>query len=322
MGGPECSGTGAVASRSVQPPSRVLGRLARDMHALSVFARHHLFGQAASPQGAGIDVEVVERQSRIFVDRLLLRLKDVMVLIVDALAVVDVRPLNVPSELLVTFPKGSDEIPEIVTALLGIRRDRRQKRAVDALRAITLWRARPGERNSDVADYGGRRLEIYDLPTIHMARLAQLLRPERRRVDIDHPAGDRRGAIRMSDLEGRTGDRFVANAARMDVGFMRQVHEVVDYEAVVAAQAVERDPLSHPLRSFLPMEIGQLGGIGKRRIARPQPNQTMPLDGGVGADTSRGIDGLLGRHVGAPSRRVEHQPMIATHDLIVLETAH
>ena len=55
----------------------------------------------------------------LLVDRLLLRLEHRLVLVVDAVAVVDVRLVDVPRELLVIRPEGADEIPEIMAGRLA-----------------------------------------------------------------------------------------------------------------------------------------------------------------------------------------------------------
>ena len=107
------------------------------MLARTVLALEHPVDHPAGPKRPGIDVEVVEGQARILVDRLLLRLEDRVVLIVDALAVVDVRPVDVAGELLVVLSEGADEVPEIVAALLRLRRDGREEAP------LTPWERSP-----------------------------------------------------------------------------------------------------------------------------------------------------------------------------------
>ena len=62
----------------------------------AALARDEIVDHPARPQRAGVDVQIVERLARIAEDRALLRLQHAMVLIVDALAVVDMRDAATP----------------------------------------------------------------------------------------------------------------------------------------------------------------------------------------------------------------------------------
>src|SRR5215218_5893183 len=126
----------------------------------------------------------------------------------------------------------------------------------------------------------------------------------------------------MRDIEGRTGDRLVADAAGMDIGLMRQVHEIVDHETVVAFQAVEGATLTHPIGAVVPMEVRDLGRVRQSGISGPEPNETMPLGDRIRADASRRIDGLLRRHVGASAGRIEDETVITADHLIAFEAPH
>ena len=137
-----------------------------------------------------------------------------------------------------------------------------------------------------------------------------------------HPARHGRRAVRMRDVEGRVGDRLVADAAGMDVGLVRQVHQVVDDEAVVAFQAVEGAALADPFGAVVPVEIRDLGRIGQSGIAGPDPDEPMPLGDRIGADAGGRIDGLLRRHVGAAPGGIEDEPMIAADHLVAFEAPH
>ena len=209
-----------------------------------------------------------------------------------------------------------------MAARFRLRRERGEEGAVHALRAVALARAGAGRRDADVADHHRRRLERHDLPAIGAAGLAQLTGPERRRFDIDHPARHGRGAIGMGHFERRIEDRVVADAAGMDVSLVGEVHQVVDHQPVVALERVESPALALPLLPVVPMEIGHGGGIGEGRIARPDPDQPMPLDDRIAPHRGRGVDRLLRRHMGAAPGGIEHQPMIAAHDLVADQPAH
>ena len=253
------------------------------------------------------------------VDGALLRLQHHVILIVYALAVVDMGSLQIARQLLVVGLEGPHEIPEIMATRLGFRRDGGEEGAVDALGTVALARPGPRRRDPDVADHDRRRLEIHDLPSIDAARLAQLLGPERRRIDVDHPARHGRGVLGVRHVERRVEDGVVADAVGMHVGLVRQIHQIVDHQAIVAFEAIERAALAFPFGAVVPVKVRQDGGIGSRGIAGPDPDQPMPLDHGIGAHAGRRIDGLLRGHETATSRRIEDQTVVAAHDLIADE---
>ena len=171
---------------------------------------------------------------------------------------------------------------------------------------------------ADIDGDRARHLEIDDLPAIDIAGLAELRAPERRRLDIAHPAGDGRGAIGMGRLERRFGDRIVADAGRVHEGLVRQVHQIVEHQAIVAFD-VNGLAVAFPFRIVVPVQVRHLGRVGERGIARPHPYETMLLDHREGTHAGRRIDGLLRRHEGAAAMRVENQPVIAAHHLVAAQ---
>ncbi len=67
-----------------------------------------------------------------------------------------------------------------------------------------------------------------------LPRLAQLPAPERRRIDIEHPARDGGGALAMRRLERRLGHRPIADRGAVHIGLVGEVHQIVDHQPVVA----------------------------------------------------------------------------------------
>ena len=125
--------------------ARLLSGLVMRARRRRVLPRQEPVDQPPRPECAGVDVEIVEGHAGIAVDGLLLRLEDRVILVVDAVPVVDVRLGDVPRELLVIRPEGADEVPEIMAGRLAFRRDGGEECAVHALRAIALRRARAGD---------------------------------------------------------------------------------------------------------------------------------------------------------------------------------
>ena len=111
------------------------------------------------------------------------------------------------------------------------------------------------------------------------------------------------------------------DAAGMDVSLVRQIHQIVDDEAVVAFEGIERAAFADPLGAVVPMEIGHFGGVGEGRVARPHPHHAMALDHGKGAHASRWVDRLLRRHEGAAAFRIELDAVIAALHVVALEIA-
>ena len=112
---------------------------------------------------------------------------------------------------------------------VGLRRHGVEHEAVDSFRAVALRRAGTRRRHADVDIDGAGRLEIYDLPAIDRAGLAQLRRPERRRLDAAHPARHRHGALTMGDVERGLGNVLVADAGAVHEGLVGEIHQIVDH---------------------------------------------------------------------------------------------
>ena len=150
------------------------------------------------------------------------------------------------------------------------------------------------------------------------AGLSQLRRPERRRLDAAHPARHRHGAFAMGDAERRFGDIVVADAGAMHEGFVGQVHQIIDHQPVVASR-VNGLAIAGPFGIVVPVHVRYQRRIGQRRIAHPEPDETMSLHHRIGSHAGRWIDGLLRRHVGAAALRIVFQPVIAADQRVAVE---
>ena len=158
-----------------------------------------------------------------------------------------------------------------------------------------------------------------DLPAVHVAGLAKLTRPERRRFDVLHPARHRDLAVGVGDFERVAGDGVVADAAGMDIGLVGQVHEIVDDQPVITLQAVEGAAFADPGLIAVPVEIRDLVGIGQGRIAHPDPDQPVSFDCREGLHAGGRVDGFLRRHVGAAADRIEDEAVVAADHLIAVQ---
>ena len=101
-------------------------------------------------------------------------------------------------------------------------------------------------------------------------------------VLIDDPAGDDDVVGRARHLHlGMLGQRQIADGGVVDEGQMREVEEVVDHELPVRLD-MQIGAFGAPVRIVEPVEVGDLVGIGQRRIAHPDPEPMVALDDRIG----------------------------------------
>ena len=98
---------------------------------------------------------------------------------------------------------------------------------------------------------------------------------------------------------------------------MRQVEQVVGDQLIVALH--QQVALEHAPQAVV-FEIGKMGdqlGIGSLGIAGPNPYEAVPLEQRERPNARRG-QGLAGivRIGDASARAIEHQPVIATLDVV------
>ena len=143
--------------------------------------------------------------------------------------------------------------------------------------------------------------------------------PKRRRIDTLHEsAGDNRVALG----DGATG-RFVnfslANAGGMHIGFMGEVHQVVDHQAVVTRNVVLPSPVG-PSRIVKPFKDGHFVGIYFGSIARPDPDKPVTLNDRKTFDRLKSSD-LVTRHAEGVAIATHDEAMIATDQLPIADAA-
>ncbi|MBK7471676.1 MAG: hypothetical protein IPI73_14730 [Betaproteobacteria bacterium] len=130
-------------------------------------------------------------------------------------------------------------------------------------------------RDADFDHHVAGRGEAADLPAVDGDVVGQMVAPqrrapERRRHDVVHEAaGDDLVAVRLG-ADRRFVDFLLADAVGVDVRLVRQVHQVVDHQPVVAGDVKEAAAV-RPLRIAGPVQRGDRRGIGLRRVAWPDP---------------------------------------------------
>ncbi len=162
------------------------------------------------------------------------------------------------------------------------------------------------------------RREAADLPAIDRDIVGQMISaqrqlPERRRHYIFHETTrDYRGSFGPG-FWSRFVDLFLADAARVHVGLVSQVHQIVDHEAIVAVDVVKPAAIG-PFRTFGPVQMMDLCRIGQRRVAGPDPDEAVTLRDWKSPDRRKSADALAG-HRDRLSIMAHGESVIATNEL-------
>ena len=115
--------------------------------------------------------------------------------------------------------------------------------------------------------------------------------------------------------------RHVADRGLVHEGEMREVEQVVDDQLPVGLD-VQVGRLGAPVRIVEPMEVGDLVGVGERRIAHPDPDPVIALDHRIGAHPRRLRDQVLARHAHALAGAVEAQAVVVALQRVADHLAH
>ena len=189
--------------------------------------------------------------------------------------------------------------PEVPDRGFGLGRDEVHHDAVGLVFGRRVIAAFAGMGHADFDHHMAGQRKAADLPAVHRHVVGQVVAaqrqlPERRRGDVFHKAaGD--DLIAIDDgLAWHFVDFLLADAAGMDVGFMRQVHQVVDHQPVVALD-VEHATAVGPFRVVIPVLAGNFCRVGQRGITRPDPDEAVALFNRVAADLRKASHALT-RH--------------------------
>ena len=127
----------------------------------------------------------------------------------------------------------------------------------------------------------GRR-EAADLPAVHQLVIGQIVCPQRHLpkrwgLDVLHETTGHHLVAIHRGLTGGFVNFGLANAGGVHIGFVRQVHQVIDHQAVIAGNVIMPAAVG-PVRIFKPFKHGHGRFIGQVGVARPDPNKTVTLD--------------------------------------------
>lgn len=105
----------------------------------------------------------------------------------------------------------------------------------------------------------------------------------------------------------------------MHVGFVREIHQVVDHQPVVALDVVQAAAVC-PRLALGPFQVMDPGGIGLLRIARPDPDEAVALHHRKLPDARKAAHPLA-RHAGALAVGLHGQAVVAAHEVAVTHKA-
>jgi hypothetical protein len=147
-----------------------------------------------------------------------------------------------------------------------------------------------------------RGREPANLPTIHGHGIRQMIAtqshaPKRRRTDLIHETAGRNGVALLTGLARGIVNFFLPDTACVNIGFMGQVHEVVDHQAITASNV--RQPSSErPVGVVIPFLMRDGRSVGERGVARPDSDKAVALFYRITTDRGKSLDTLAGHRNG------------------------
>jgi len=105
----------------------------------------------------------------------------------------------------------------------------------------------------------------------------------------------------------------------MHVGFVGQVHQVVDHQAVVALDVKQAAPVG-PFIAYRPFQVGDQRRVGLILIAGPDPDESVALDHGI-ALVARETTYPLPWHLQRFPVAAHDQAVIAAHQVAVFDVS-
>ena len=162
------------------------------------------------------------------------------------------------------------------------------------------------------------RGEAANLPAVHRHVIGQVVAtqgqlPKGRCLDVFHKAAGDDFVPLHTGFTGGFVNFFLANAGGVHIGFVRQVHEVVDHQAVIALDVKQSAAIS-PVRAIGPFQGVFFLLVGLRGVAWPYPNKAVALQHGVTFDGWKTAHPLP-RHVHGLAVVTHFQAVIAAHQL-------
>ena len=107
------------------------------------------------------------------------------------------------------------------------------------------------------------------------------------------------------------GFRQAADGLAVNIGEMRQVHQVVDHHHVIGVDGEHRLFMGPFFGLVVKRVIEDFAFVRRVGIAHPDPDALMAFDHGIAAHAGAGGNGILPRNIDAFAVAVEHQPVIA-----------
>jgi hypothetical protein len=210
--------------------------------------------------------------------------------------------------------------PEIQRLPVGHRGDEVERARLDAHAAVSLRRAASGRRAADVDDHVAGGDPVDDLPAIDVLLEPADALEQGRGGAVDHPARD---VDALADHLGGGGKlRHVrrADGAAVEIREVRQIHQVIEIDEVVAADG-ERVAGRHPAGRIVPVQVRDQRLVGLLRVARPHPQEAPLVRHGVALHRRARGNGVLAGDPHAFAAAVVLQAVVAALQAIADELA-
>ena len=170
-----------------------------------------------------------------------------------------------------------------------------------------------------------RREVVDDLPAVGASGLGRGIAPERLApqhagILADHPALDGDRGLGADGPHRVVGDRIGGQRRLVDVDLVREVEQVVDRQHVMTADLRRTAdgllPGRRPGRIGIPAIVRNRRLVREGGIARPDPDEAVPLDRRIGPDRRSRRDRRLAGNRDAGAGGVEFEPVIAAADAV------
>ncbi|MNF83671.1 hypothetical protein D3C84_659980 [compost metagenome] len=214
--------------------------------------------------------------------------------------------------------------PEVPDRRLGFRGNEVDHDARGLVLRLGVVTALAGVGHPHLDQHVAGWTEAADLPAVHRHVVGQVVAtqghaPERRRHDVFHvPRGDHLVTLDGGDRR-RFIDLFLADARGVHVGFVGEVHQVIDHQPIVAID-VEQPAAVGPLLADRPFQMMDQRRVSLVLLPGPDPDETVTLFNGVGL-VARKTPYALPRHFDGLAVTAHDQAVVTTDQVAVFNIA-
>lgn len=138
---------------------------------------------------------------------------------------------------------------------------------------------------------------------------------------VEHPAVHDDAAVGFGDAQGRVFGGACGKAALVDPCHMGGVEQVVAHQQVVAVEFHRRAAVDAPCGVVEVFNLEDVGRVGQRGVAHPDPDQPVFFMQRVGVDFGVGGDAACARSPDAAACAIEGEAVVAAFDGVAFDAA-